>query len=227
MILLASSNQTRCRTWREAMAGVFPIHQTSAAQGLIQNVQELQPAVVFLDYNDRTFRGPSLLRKIKTASPATRLFIFTNHPAEKEALILIAAGVRGYSGTELNGTLLKRAVRAVTNGEIWISRKFTAAIIDQLSKSAAAKRAAAALQDTLPAAANVFAGLSPREREIASLVAQGEHNKSISSNLKISEKTVKAHLTMIFRKLNVDGRTQLAVVMSRQTSGAAASLPTP
>jgi two-component system nitrate/nitrite response regulator NarL len=225
MILLTSSNKTLCRTWREAIAGVYPTHQASEARALIQSVQELQPTIVFLDYNDSTFRGPSLLRKIKATSPSTRLFIFTNNPTEKEALILMAAGVRGYSCTNLNGTLLKRAAHAVSNGEIWIARKFTAAIIDELSKSAGAKSAAAELQDTHSASANVFVGLSPREREIASLVAHGEHNKSISSNLKISEKTVKAHLTTIFKKLGVDGRTRLAIVVSQHRSVATGMRP--
>ena len=57
------------------------------------------------------------------------------------------------------------------------------------------------------------ADLSPREREISSLVASGQQNKLISSKLNISEKTVKAHLTTIFRKLNVEGRTQLALAV--------------
>ncbi len=61
--------------------------------------------------------------------------------------------------------------------------------------------------------------LSPRQNEILSLVAQGHANKTIAYQLGMSEKTVKNHLTSVFRKLNVESRTQAAIWVMRQNLG--------
>jgi len=67
--------------------------------------------------------------------------------------------------------------------------------------------------------------LSPRELDVASMVGIGEQNKLISSHLSISEKTVKGHLTNIFKKLGLSSRTQLALFMHRTTSSGISQLP--
>jgi DNA-binding NarL/FixJ family response regulator len=101
----------------------------------------------------------------------------------------------------------------VASGEIWIGRKLLPVLFDEFVRAANNSAAIPDIPSNYTPATNVFTGLSPREREITSLVASGQQNKFISNKLQISEKTVKAHLTMIFRKLGVEGRTQLALAV--------------
>ena len=95
-------------------------------------------------------------------------------------------------------------------GEVWIRRSLTAQLLEQLGE----RMRTATL--SRKSEADLLAELTKREREIASLVARGENNKIIARNLDITERTVKAHLTEIFRKLGVTDRLKLAVLISSE-----------
>src|SRR5262245_36377862 len=213
MILLASSSQTLCRRWRDALAGSFPLHQVADRQTLILSLQEHQPDVVFLDQTDKHFGPVRFVCKLIRLTPTSRIIVLTREPRASEAMTLIKAGAKGYCAANIGPALLRKAARTVSAGEIWIGRKLLPPLIDDLVHTTSQNAALIESLPVQPSTFNAFSGLSPREREIASLVATGQHNKSISSNLHISEKTVKAHLTTIFRKLQIEGRTQLALAV--------------
>lgn len=213
MILLASSSQTLCRRWRNALAGSFPIHQAGDRQALLSSLQEYKPQVLFLDHSEMHFGPNCVIRKIIKGAQTTRVVVLTRESREYEALELIKAGAKGYCNINIRAPLLCKAAKVVSGGGIWISRQLLPVLFDEFARAARNGMAIIEPPSYYPATTAMFAGLSPREREIASLVASGQQNKSISHKLNISEKTVKAHLTMIFRKLNVDGRTQLALAV--------------
>lgn len=129
------------------------------------------------------------------------------------ALAAIKRGAWGSGSKNLSRSLIRRAARVVSGGEIWIGRKFASMLIFELSGfKSFSKSDSVKSEGKGHESHNVFDELSARQREIAALIATGRHNKAISSHLSISEKTVKAHLTTIFRKLGVSGRTQLALL---------------
>jgi two-component system, NarL family, nitrate/nitrite response regulator NarL len=111
----------------------------------------------------------------------------------------------------------------VASGEIWIGRKLLPVLFDELVQTTNRNASIINVPAYQATATSVFTGLSPRERQITSLVASGQQNKFISHKLQISEKTVKAHLTTIFRKLGVEGRTQLALAVTGTRRQAAIS----
>ena len=213
MILLASPSQNLCRRWRNALAGRFPLHQVADRQALMLSLREHNPQVVFLDHSEKHFGPTRLICKIIKAAPTARVVVLTGEPRASEALEFIKAGAKGYCASNIAAPLLCKAARVVSSGEIWIGRKVLPVLLDEFVRAANNNAAIIEMPPDRPTATNVFTGLSPREREITSLVASGQHNKFISSKLHISEKTVKAHLTMIFRKLRVEGRTQLALAV--------------
>src|SRR6266550_2189102 len=106
---------------------------------------------------------------------------------------------RGYCSRKSEPALLRTAVERVRGGEIWVGRSVTGHLLEEL---------AAVSRPRAPDAAKRLAGLTRRERE---LVAAGASNKEIAERLSIAERTVKAHLTSIFRKLGVSSRLHLAV----------------
>ena len=213
MILLASPSQTLCRRWRNALAGKFPIHQIADRQALIFSLREHKPQLLFLEHSEKHFGPTRLICKIIKTVPATKVVVLTGDPRPSEALEFIKAGAKGYCASNIGAPLLCKAARVVASGEIWIGRKFLPVVFDEFVRTANIGAATVDMPPNHAAATSVFMGLSPREREITSLVASGQQNKLISNKLQISEKTVKAHLTTIFRKLGVEGRTQLALAV--------------
>jgi len=211
MILLASPSQKICRRWRNALAGHFPLHQVTDRQHLLLSLREHNPNVVFLDHTEKHFGPTRLVCKIIKMA-ATKFVVLTADPQTDEAVQFIKAGAKGYCASNLDIPLLCKAARVVSSGEIWIGRKMLPALFDEFVHTAS-NADIIAMPPHHAAASNVYSGLSQREREITSLVASGQQNKFISSKLHISEKTVKAHLTTIFKKLNVEGRTQLALAV--------------
>ena len=218
MILLASPSQTVCRRWRNTLAGSFPLHQIADRQALMLSLCEHKPTVLFLDHSGNHFGPTRLVCKIIKSSPATKVVVLAGDPHPSEAVEFIRAGAKGYCASNIGASLLCKAARVVSSGEIWLGRKLLPVLFDEFVRTADKSVAMAESHSNYAPATSVFTGLSPREREITSLVASGQQNKFISHKLQISEKTVKAHLTMIFRKLGVEGRTQLAlaVVTTRQ-----------
>jgi two-component system NarL family response regulator len=127
---------------------------------------------------------------------------------------LFKAGVRGYCRIDIDPELLKRVVVAVQLGELWIRRSLMARLLDELGVRVPAE----ALEKR--AVVGRLVRLTVREQQIAALVGGGGTNKQIARRLAISERTVKAHLTEIFRKLGITDRLKLALLLAGNHSNA-------
>jgi two-component system nitrate/nitrite response regulator NarL len=140
--------------------------------------------------------GLSAIGNVLSKSPNTRILMLT---ASEEVDTLVAALQRGAMGYVLKGVGsrgLAQAIRAVFDGSRYISPAMSAKVMERsLSPEASTK--------------NV---LTPREREVMDLVAQGLSNKHIGLQLRLQEKTVKHHMTQILTKLGVTNRTEAALL---------------
>ena len=212
MILLASPSTAVARRWREALVGAYPIYQANDRKQLVLALRDYKPTVVFLDHSEKHFGPTALLCRIIRSAPASRFVILARTTSAVEAVSFIKAGARGYARQSIGTTLLCKAARLVASGEIWLGRREITALIDELTKTIFAAHPTAVVATHSGAGEKQLTALSPRERQIASMIARGEHNKEISNHLQITERTVKAHLTSIFRKLEIESRTQLAVL---------------
>ena len=141
--------------------------------------------------------GIEATRAIVERRPDTHVVVLTSFADEERILQALDAGAVGYLLKDAEPTELIAAVRAAARGE-----------------SPLAPRAATALLRAR-AQAKPAVQLSDREREVLELLAAGLPNKLISQRLEISEKTVKAHLTSVFRQIGVDDRTQAALWAQR------------
>jgi len=136
------------------------------------------------------------------------MLVLSASPSSEEELAILKAGARGYCSQTISSELLRKAVERVQQGEIWVTRRLIPSLIEEIS-SLNHQRA-----KNHSAAANIYlALLTPREREIATLIGQGANNKIIARKLDITERTVKAHLSEIFRKLSIPDRLQLALLL--------------
>jgi DNA-binding NarL/FixJ family response regulator len=149
--------------------------------------------VVLMDLEMPPPDGIESTRRIRAAHPDVAVVVLTSFTDRARILEALDAGAVGYLLKDATPDELERGIRAAARGESPLDPRAASALLASRARPAPA------------------AELSPREREVLALVAEGLPNKLISRRLGISEKTVKAHLTSIFRSIGVDDRTQAAV----------------
>jgi DNA-binding NarL/FixJ family response regulator len=141
-----------------------------------------------------------------------RFLIVGNTWSEAKQVEAMVKGAAGYCEAEEPADIIIRAVKSILTGDIWIQRSLVPKIISVLTSTRRSYGAAVKSVNT-EELLKTFATLSVREVEVANLIQIGENNKAIAAALDISERTVKAHLSSIFRKLEVEDRLQLAIFL--------------
>ena len=149
--------------------------------------------VVLMDLEMPGTDGIAATRALREAHPEAAVVILTSFNDRAKILAATDAGAIGYLLKDASPDDLERGIRAAARGESPLDPRAAGAL---LARERPAEEPG---------------GLSPREREVLALVAEGLPNKLIARRLGISEKTVKAHLTSVFRTIGVDDRTQAAV----------------
>lgn len=160
-------------------------------------VRERETDVVLMDLEMPGMDGIQATARIRHEHPRTQLVVLTSFSDSDRVLDALDAGAIGYLLKGADPDELLQGIRAAARGE-----------------SPLAPRAASALL-TARAGRRPVEGLTPREREVLLMVAQGLPNKQIARRLEISERTVKGHLTHIFERIGVTDRTQAALWAKR------------
>jgi len=158
---------------------------------------ELQPDVVLMDIAMPLLNGLEATRQIRRNSPRVKVLILSMHESEQYIRQSLAAGAMGYILKDADVSELLAAIRAVYHGEAVLSPAITRLVIEDYLR-----------WGDLPAE-TLTDGLSPREREILQLIAEGYTNKQIAEILCISVKTVQAHRGSIMSKLDLHDRSEL------------------
>ena len=206
MILLASSRADVIARWREALAGFATVCVVDRL-GTLRDVLAKQDAhILLLDLDMHGIGNAVDVAALAGLSPATRVVVFARQLADERELMLFRAGAWGCCSIDIDAQLLKRVVHAVGLGEIWIRRSLTKRLLDDSGRNQGPGTGRMSAR---------LASLTHREQQVAALVGSGGSNKQIARALTISERTVKAHLTEIFRKLGTADRLKLALLISR------------
>lgn len=158
---------------------------------------ERLPDVVLMDLEMPRMDGIEATGRILAARPETKVVVLTSFSDRERILRALDAGAIGYLLKDAAPAELEQAIRSAARGEVPLDPKAAHALLS-------ARRAAAPTDE-----------LSEREREVLALVVGGLGNKQIAQRLEISEKTVKAHLTSVFRQIGVTDRTQAALWAER------------
>lgn len=169
-----------------------------ASNGLecIKLINELHPDVVLLDINMPNMNGLQVLEKLRSANSKQKVLILTIHNEVEYLMKAIDIGVNGYVLKDADSAILKKAIITVNHGDEYIDTT----MIPQMKEKLFVKKTI-----------DNDDKLTKREVEILKLLAEGLFNKEIAYKLSISEKTVKNHVSNIFKKIGVFDRTQAAV----------------
>lgn len=165
------------------------------------NILELnKPDVLLLDINMPKMNGLDVLRKLNdNKEKNTKVLILTIHNEIEYLLKAVDIGVDGYVLKDSELAVLKSAIFAVNDGQTFIQPSLAPLLKEKKMLDTKEKDA----------------GLTKRELEVLKLLAEGLYNKEIAYKLSISEKTVKNHVSSIFKKIKVFDRTQAAVYAIR------------
>jgi len=200
-ILIADDHPLVREALRQALAeedDMEVVAEAADGEEAVKLASELQPDVAVMDIVMPKLNGIAATRKIKEIAPNIAILILTAYDDDEYVLGLLDAGAAGYLLKSARGRDLAGAIRAIKSGESVLHPKIIAKLLERAM--------IAPVKEHKPSEI-----LSERETEILKLVARGMSNKDIADKLLLSERTIKAHLTNIFNKLNVASRSEAIV----------------
>lgn len=170
----------------------------------IELTKEVQPGILLLSLEflntDSCEDIQNCLCSLNEVSPACKILIIVTKEIDYSKLVCaVRSGAKGYVSIQKGVDHLVKSIQQVNQGEIWVERKLIPRLINQEESNDK-------VEDPGVKAKEI--GLTRREKEVLDCLAEGLCNKEIADKLFISQKTVKTHLTNIFRKLNVADRLQ-------------------
>lgn len=195
------------RALLEAQADMVVVGEAESGETAVNLAQSLQPDVVLMDINMPGINGIEATKQITADLPQTAVLIITMFD-DDTVFTAMRAGARGYLLKGAQGEETLRAIRAVANGEVI----FSPGVAEQMMaffRRGGWTAAAAGSEKAAP-----FPELTPREREILELLAQGLTNPAIAEKLVLSPKTIRNQVSNIFSKLQVASRSE-AIVKAR------------
>ncbi|HKO88276.1 MAG TPA: response regulator [Burkholderiales bacterium] len=187
----------------DAEADLEVVGDAADAHEGIKKAAQLQPDIILLDLHMPGINGVQAIPALRDACPAARVLMLTVSEDADDLVGALRAGADGYLLKNIESEVLIASIHRALNGEAVISERMTGKLVSELrSKDPAAGQPMTAI------------ALSPRENEIALLIAQGASNKEIARRLGVAESTVKIHVQHILRKLELTSRVQIAVYAS-------------
>jgi len=210
-ILIASADDVLVKASSDALAMAYSIIHCKDCTSAIETIGGTCPELVLLDPllfpEDLVVNVTGILG----LSANTRIIVIEGKPGRMvDQVMLFKAGAHGFCADTIKPALLLKAVRTVCSGEIWVPRKLISQLISELANAVEAGH-----QNIDPLISKTMESLTPRELEVARMVHLGGNNKMIARELDISERTVKAHLSAIFRKLDIENRLHLALYFNK------------
>lgn len=184
------------RTLLKADPAMEVVGEATNGEDAIAQTSRLSPNVILMDLNMPGMNGIEAIRRILAKHPEVQILVLTMFDDDDSVFAAMRAGARGYllKGTEGRETL--QAIHVVSTGEAI----FSPAIAQRLMQFFGTPR--------LPSPSQPFPGLTEREREVLTLIAQGYTNQAIAEQLVISPKTLRNHISSIFSKLQVTSRLE-------------------
>lgn len=181
---------------------IIVIAEANDGKQCIELFDEKQTDVLLLDINMPNMNGLQVLKYIKENKIKIKVLILTIHNEVEYLVRAVEYGVDGYVLKDSDSSVLKKAIFCVYRGENFIQPELAPMLKVKMDEKS---NLFDSFEDTL----------TKREVEVLKLIAEGLFNKEIAYMLAISEKTVKNHVSNIFKKINVSDRTQAAVYAIR------------
>lgn len=172
------------------------VGEASDGEQCLLQVEETNPDVLLLDINMPTMNGLQTLQELRRNNSKQKVLMLTIHNEIEYLLRAVDIGVNGYILKDSESSVLKKAIYTIYQGETYIEPSLTPELKERMQRNSSSSTTEV---------------LTRREVDVLKLLAEGLFNKEIAYRLNISEKTVKNHVSNIFKKISVSDRTQAAV----------------
>jgi DNA-binding NarL/FixJ family response regulator len=181
------------------------VGEAADGEEAIAAVERHEPDMAIVDIGLPRLNGIEVTRRIKADHPHVSVLVLTVHDDDQYVFALLEAGAAGYLLKDVDARELVHAIEAVHAGESVLHPAITHKVLVHLAHPSP--------ESDQPAVSDVLTG---REREVLELAAQGLANKEIAAALELSIRTVEAHLSGVFHKLEVGSRTEAVLYGLRQ-----------
>jgi DNA-binding NarL/FixJ family response regulator len=178
------------------------VGEAATAEAALRRIPAVLPDIALLDERLPDGSGIDVCRDIRSADPSIRALILTSYQDDEALFSAIMAGAAGYVLKQIKGTDLVDAVRRVAGGQSLLDPGVTQQVLERIRHGG----------DDEP---KELAALTPQERKILELIAQGLTNRQIGAELFLAEKTIKNYVSSLLAKLGVERRTQAAILANR------------
>jgi len=192
------------KTLLESRPDVQVIGEAADGRQAVEMAQQLAPDLIIMDISMPGLNGVEATRKIMDDTPSTRIIGLSMHTDRRYTSEMLKAGATGYLPKDGAFEELEKAVTAVASGEVYLSPRVAAGLVDDYAGNGNGRQPTA------------FDRLTPREREVLQLMAEGQATKEIAATLHVSVKTVETHRRQIMEKLNIYSVAELTKYAIRE-----------
>jgi two-component system, NarL family, response regulator DevR len=189
----------------EASGLIVVVGEAATCEEARLRIPATMPQVALLDVQLPDGSGVEVCRDVRSANPSLACVMLTSYANDDALFQAVLAGAAGFVLKQIRGTDLVSTITRVANGESLIDPAMTGKLLSRL-------------RDPVPAEDPKLASLTPLERSILDLVAQGKTNRQVGEQLHLAEKTVKNYMSSILLKLGLSRRTEAAVFALRSAS---------
>jgi len=186
----------------ESGGDIEVVGEAGTAEAALARIPALRPDVAVLDGRLPDGSGIDVCREVRSRRPETKAIILTSYDDDEALFAAIMAGAAGYVLKQIKGNDLVEAVRHVAAGGSLLDPSVTAKVMERLREGA-------------PGEPEELKSLTPQERRILELVAEGLTNRQIGERLFLAEKTIKNYMSNVLAKLGFESRTQAAIFATR------------
>ena len=203
--IMIADDHSMIREWLKNLleldGDIQVIAEAVDGEDCLEKLQLVKPDVLLLDINMPKKNGLEVLKSLKSRRSKLKVLVLTVHNETEYLMKAVDIGVNGYVLKDSESAELKKAIFTVADGETYIQPSLIPALNAKMIETN---------KD-----AEKIKSLTKRELDVLKLLAVGMFNKEVGKRLEISERTVKNHVSNIFKKLGVTDRTQAAVFAIR------------
>ena len=206
-LMLVCGDQKLSDSLYSALSGNYCLHKHNIGLPTLNEVKLILPLLIIIEAN--LFNAKPIEYLVGYTSAGYKNLIYGGRWSDSKQIRAYTFGISGYCSEDVKSVIIREAVRSILEGDIWIKHHLISTVINTLL-----------LQNQYDISKNesennLFGILSNRELDVVRRVQLGESNREIADKLCISERTVKAHLSSTYKKLNVSDRLQLVVLLQK------------
>ncbi|MEQ1528285.1 MAG: response regulator transcription factor [Methylococcales bacterium] len=205
-ILILSGHLLHANQWKNSIGDEHNVYILRNSRAITRFIQQPLPLLIV---DAEYLQSDNELQLLKNFG--LKILLIGKNWSEDRQITVLVSGIAGYCESKNAVDSLSSAANSILQGDIWVQRHLVPKIIERLIYLNSIGKSAN--RHTAPVLQANLHVLTHRELDVANMIRQGENNKMIATALNISERTVKAHLTSIFQKLNVKDRVHLALLL--------------